>query len=297
MTDYTPRYKARLITDDFGVGQLYRRCYECRRWKAQRVGEFYVRRRDPDTRRIVKWDSLCCECRRVRQTRYYESLPADVKHERSQKRWLKLTADSEEREQRRADNREVQRRRRQNTPEKVRAVGKRYYENLKVDPVRYEAYLQTRRMQHRLRQEREGHTVTRNVSKAAGAWRASFGNSAHLPIDPLAFWLDAVFAQDQRERVELAEVIGVDERALWRMQNREHSRVSEAIADTLIWRYGRPVLIHPDLIENTLVDWAKQLPGNGTRLLRYLDRAEQVAHLGGVVVDRIEDLWPHLEDE
>jgi hypothetical protein len=38
------------------------------------------------------------------------------------------------------------------------------------------------------------------------------------------------------------------------------------------------------------------MPGNGTRLLRYLDLGEQVAHLAGAVVDRVDDLWPELAE-
>lgn len=167
-----------------------------------------------------------------------------------------------------------------------------------------------KRIDYRLRAEAEG----REVKAYRGARQAPFaegtGKKQGLAPEPLLEWLRAVIereapeagrsANDPAERIgldtqALAHQLGVDTRAIWRIQHAEHRTVSLAVADRLLTNYGRPVVIRSRDLEARLVAWARELPGNGTRLLRYMDRAEQVAHLADVSLMSLGDLWPELD--
>lgn len=168
---------------------------------------------------------------------------------------------------------------------------------LKADPERYRAHLENQRIYSRMRAERDGHS-TRILAHAEGGWRPAVGNAADAyPVEPLALWLSAALAQDGRERDEIAESVGVDDRALRRVQGREYARVTLGLADALLWGYGKAIRIPEAIVEARLAEMAehwRSAPGNGERLIGYLTDAEQIAHLAGAVVDRVEDLWVDL---
>jgi hypothetical protein len=88
--------------------------------------------------------------------------------------------------------------------------------------------------------------------------------------------------------------IGCGDRQLRAILGGQYATVSLHTADRLLTNYGRPVVIRSRDLEARLVAWAHELPGNGTRLLRYMDRAEQVAHLADVSLMSLSDLWPEL---
>jgi hypothetical protein len=183
-------------------------------------------------------------------------------------------------------------------PEKNREYERRWKERLRADPERLEAYLADQRITYKLRREAKGLPVRDHGQvNATGRWRASSGKSSPLPIEPLALWLERVVALDPRMPEELAAAMQVHERALSRVLRREHGSVTAGTADALVWGYGKAVQM-PDAA--TLAALLKKrcydMPGNGTRLLRYLDLGEQVAHLAGAVVDRVDDLWPELAE-
>jgi hypothetical protein len=184
-----------------------------------------------------------------------------------------------------------------------REAHRRYMAKVRADPVRHEALLADARILYRLRRLRRGLPVRDGgLSSAIGAYRLAVGKAAQagrLPVEPLAIWLDALMEQDGRERVEVADAMGVGERALWSVQHREWHYVTISRADALIWGYGKPLRIPAQAVEVRLAELAafwQSAPGNGERLIGYLTDAERIVHLAGAVVDRVEDLWPALAD-
>jgi hypothetical protein len=206
-------------------------------------------------------------------------------------------------ERRREQNREANRRYRERTkadPARRAAEQARRHaawERLKADPERYAENLQNQRIYARMRAERAGHS-TRILSCARGGWRPALGKSPDaFPVEPLALWVDAALAQDGRDRQEIAESAGVDDRALCRVQNREYVRVTLGVADAILWGYGKAIRIPASVVEARLAEMAthwQSSPGNGERLIGYLTDAEQIAHLAGAVITRVEDLWLDL---
>ena len=154
------------------------------------------------------------------------------------------------------------------------------------------------RMDRRLRYEQEGREVkTRRDSRASEPYRDASGAAAAqegLPIEPFALWLDEVRRLDKRERSDLAKALGASERRLYGFENREYPMVSLGVADRMIWKYGTSVMLRSEHLEATLRERWQNAPGNGERILGYLDEAERLAYLADLVVDRVEDLWPEL---
>jgi hypothetical protein len=200
---------------------------------------------------------------------------------------------AEYREKRNATQREWRHR----NPEKGREYERRYKERLRADPDRYAAYIADQRITYKLRRERNGLPIGHGQRNATARFVSSAGRSRKgLSPEPLVLWLERVLQTDHRSIEEIAAVMQVDSSTLPRVLRREYETVTEGSADALVWGYGRPVKMPGDgEIAALLAARCQDMPGNGTRLLRYLDIGEQVAHLAGVVVDRIEDLWPELE--
>lgn len=154
------------------------------------------------------------------------------------------------------------------------------------------------RMHYRLQREAEGYEVKPNPN-ANGAYRKPAGRAPAFPSEPLSVWADVVLEQDHRDHDEIAGAMGVDDRKLRQVTGREYRTVTVGVADGMLTRYGRSVLVPPDRAE----PWRAQLearwreaPGNGSRILGYLDAAEVLAERG-VIVERVEDLWEELRDE
>jgi hypothetical protein len=302
----------RWIADDYGTLDFYKRCTVCRRWLPVNRENFVVRRRDPLTGR-PSYDAWCREDRNAHYRARWAAMPAERRRAINQQRMESQRADAERIERRRASKRKTARRARVNDLERVRRqqreASRRRYAKMKADPAAYADYLARTRMNYRLRRERQGLPVRPGKRAAVDAWRQDTGKHG-LPPEPLLEWLRAVIereapeaglsANDPAERIgldtqALAHQLGVDTRAIWRIQHGEHATVSLAVADRLLTNYGRPVVIRSRDLEARLVAWAHELPGNGTRLLRYMDRAEQVAHLADVSLMSLGDLWPELD--
>lgn len=232
----------------------------------------------------------------------------------SQRRWAAVKADADALAYRRVQNAETARRARANNPESAREAHKRWYAKLKADSERYAAYLENRRIQHRLRQERLGRPVTRSVKTAMGAYKLSAGTTdRRLDVEPLGTWVDVVLAQevpdrgrgrggsgssrDDRSRTmeDLSAELGIEDRVLYRIEHRVFGTVTLGVADRMLTRFDRPVFLDGRRIEQALEQRCREMPGNGERILRYIDLAERIAHLDGAVVERVEDLWPELE--
>lgn len=256
---------------------------------------FCSERRDLESGEVTKFARWCKSCKSTyARERHARRTPEEIERDREYNRAsYELRRQLPEVQER---DREAKRRWRARNRERLAEASQRYFAKLKEDPERHAQFLINQRIAYRLRQQEQGREVTSNP-KALESWKPAMGKSADLPIAPLSVWLDALLHEDGRDRSEIASVMGVNERTLWRIQNREYHKTTASLADTLLWHYGRSVLIRSAKLEGELVNWARELPGNGTRLLRYLDEAEKVAHLGDVSVSRIEDLWPHLEDE
>jgi hypothetical protein len=262
-TRKTDKRKAprRAIADDFGTVRIYKRCTACRGWKELSLDNFTVRRRDRETGRIMEWQA---ECRRR-------------KRERDRRRRANMTPAQRER---------------------YNAQKRAAYARVMAKPGARERRAESRRMLARMRALDEGREMP--VRPAMGGWRPSGGNTRDAyPVEPLALWLEAALAQDGREREEIAEAAGIDDRVFRRVQRREYVRVTLGVADALLWGYDKPIRIPERAVEARLTELAdlwRSAPGNGERLIGYLTDAERIAHLAGAVVDRVEDLWPALAE-
>lgn len=280
-----------------------KRCPQCGETKPLTSEHWSSRKLDPKTGEIVKFAGWCRQChnakQRERRARWNEE-QREARRAYIRAQYALDMKDAERRERRNAKERE--RRRKPERKAKAKAAQRRWYEKLKADPERYAAYLEGTRISYRLRQARKTGRLEgqRRIRKGIhNPWMPATGNTAHLNgghIEPLALWLETVLAQDHRDIGVLADIFGVNERMLWRIRHREYGDATFATADQLIWRYRRPVKLPSDYrIEQTLEERCRRLPGNGIRLLRYLDLAEHVAHLGGAIVESAEDLWPEAK--
>ena len=155
------------------------------------------------------------------------------------------------------------------------------------------------RMDRRLRAEKQNGDLgnLRRDLRATEPFRDAAGHAAQvegLPVEPLALWVDEVQRLDGRDHGDLAEAMGIGERRLYGIERREFSRVSLGVADKMIWGYAKAVVLRSERLEEILRERWQNAPGNGERILGYLDEAERLAYLADVVVDRVEDLWPEL---
>lgn len=269
-------------------GVLMRRCsgahHDGDRWLPLDGEHFAPSIRNPDGS-VKRYDYRCKACRSAYVTAYDK----------------RMRRDPIKGPEYRAKRNAVQDSFRHRNPELARAYGQAWKRRLKADPVRYAAYLADQRINYRLRRERAGQPVkARGSGSAVGAHRAPNGRCADRdgrPVEPLALWYEALRAQDHRDADEIAAVMQVNERILNRIERREYPRVTLAVADALVWGYGRPVHIPAERVERLreqIEEHWRSAPGNGERLIGYLTDAERIAHLAGAVVDRVEDLWLDL---
>jgi hypothetical protein len=293
----------RWIADDYGTLDFYKRCTVCRRWLPVDRENFVVRHRDPRTGR-PSYDAWCRDDRNAHYRARWAAMPAERRHAINQRRMESQRADAQRIERRRASKRKTARRARQNDLERVRhqqrESSRRRYAKMKADPAAYADYLARARMNYRLRQEARGRKPRTGSSLAIDAYRTSAGGGAdrHLDPEPLRAWLRAALAQEARHDVDFAHFcqrIGWGDRQLRAILGGQYATVSLHTADRLLTNYGRPVVIRSRDLEARLVAWAHELPGNGTRLLRYMDQAEQVAHLPDRSLLFLGDLYPELD--
>lgn len=153
---------------------------------------------------------------------------------------------------------------------------------------------QASRMRYRINAEKAGRPwpKDRNV-KGGSRMRDGFT----LPVEPFAVWLRTVFAQRTHEEHEdISRDLGLADRQARAFFRGEWKGVQCETAERTLLNYGRTVRIDGATLKGELEDWARKLPGNGWRLLRYMDHAEKVAHLADVDVDAMRDLWPEIRE-
>lgn len=166
-----PRIANRTRIDEQGVE--WRCCHVC---EIEKTLEEY-RSLGPERK-----TGICNECRKKRQRRYYAE--------------GRLTIDK-------ARQLEAERRSRKRNAERRRKQAKEYRERLKADPVRYTRFLETRRIQARLKAEREGRPPVTRIVKAR-----SVREEHYLPALPLAAFVDAKI--EQRCRIDRNLGLGED---------------------------------------------------------------------------------------
>jgi hypothetical protein len=280
-----------------------KRCPQCGETKPLTSEHWSSRKVDLETGEIIKFAGWCRSCHSAKMRERRAALTEEQREARrayTREQYRLDMKDPRKRAERNAKERK--RREKPRRKESVREAQRRWYRKMKADPERYAAYLESVRIAYRLRRERATGQLEGNRRNRRGThnpWTPAVGNTAGLGgghVEPLALWLETVLAHDRRDLGVLAEILGVDERKLRSIRHREYGSATFAVADTLLWHYRRPVKMPSDQqIEQSLEERCRQLPGNGTRLLRYMDLAEHVAHLGGAIVERAEDLWPDVK--
>ena len=276
-----------------------KRCPQCGEEKPLTNEHWSPRKRDIETGEILRWAGWCRICHSAKMRERRQNWTEEQKEQRRAYIREQYRLDMKDPAKRAARNaQERERRKKAGRRELVQAAQRRWYERLRADPERWADYLEGRRISYRLLQERKTGQLEgqRRVRKGTHKPWVAAGRGSAKNVEPLAIWLETVLKQDHRDLDELAQIFDVDERVLYRIRHREQPNTTLALADHLMWRYRRPVQMPRDHeIEAYLAARCRDMPGNGTRLLRYLDLAEHVAHLGGAVVERVDDLWPEVK--
>lgn len=193
-------------------------------------------------------------------------------------------------------------------------VMKREYESRPKTKAERAERAERARLAHGLRVERlTGSPPARHSSVAMNAYKRATGNSPDsVPVEPLAAWVSTLIerevpdrgrptgsemsSRDDRSRTigDLCAELGIEDRVLYRIEHRTFETVTLGLADRMLMGYGKTLTINGEAAAARIAEECRAMPGNGERILRYIDLAERIAHLDGVVVDRVEDLWPEL---
>lgn len=274
---------------------------------------FGPERRDLETGEILKFNRWCRVCKAADQRdrharRTPEQRERDREYNRAAYELRRLSPEQRELDRRRKV--EWQRR----NPEKVAAASRRYRNRLMADPERYALRLENDRIAYRLGVLDGGREPA--LRPAVNGYKLSVGRTPDaLAVEPMAVWVAALIARevpdrgrphgdelasrDDRSRTigDLCAELGIEDRVLYRIEHMSYRTVTLGLADRMLTRYGRPLFIDGASGESVAARLAERclaMPGNGERVLRYIDLAERIGQLDGVVVDRVEDLWPGL---
>lgn len=187
---------------------------------------------------------------------------------------------------------------------------RRQWERTKADPERHARHLESERIRHALKRERQtGEFPNRAIRTATNAHREDVGAGAKLlHLGPIAAWLDVVIARELpdfgrkggdndrfdrgRTLVDLAEQFGCSPRRLWSIMHRAQDNVAFETVDKFVTRY--PGVVCGDDMAVGIEARCRAMPGNGERLLRYMDAADDIAHLCDRAVWRAADLYPEM---
>jgi hypothetical protein len=170
----------------------------------------------------------------------------------------------------------------------------RFCEECRSDDVRRRTEkAQSSRIAYVLRAARDGRELRFQKQNAFGAWKGA-NASDRRPTDPLSIWVAAILHETGMGETRLGEIFGTHERFVRTLRDCTYPSVGLQIADRSLCSYAKPVRIDGEWLYERLVSEAKALPGNGQRLLRYIDRAERVAHMADTDVEFLWDLWPEL---
>jgi len=188
-----------------------KRCNRCEEEKALRDFAQNGRRKDGSPAP----DSYCRPCRRelarIQRVRARSSPERLARTRERQREWARSW---------RERNREAS-----------RASARRYYERLKQDPERYQAYLASQRISYVLRLERQGRSPAFRMKSAAGAYEEARSGS-RLELAPLLKALPADWHGATKGQA----------RKLYRLRHGSR-RVSLALADELLTAVGKGYLL------------------------------------------------------
>lgn len=135
-------------------------------------------------------------------------------------------------EERRIYWRERSRVERKLRPERCRKRNKRFRERRKADPERYKRYLENRRMDERLRKEREGRKVVRMMKTAT----KKPDLQPKLPSKPLADFIESLAGE--RSLDEVCEMVTVTARSFRGWRSGEYKEVQFDVADRVMINAG-----------------------------------------------------------
>lgn len=189
----------------------------------------------------------------------------------------------------------------------------RYRAKVAADPVRRARELEDARIRAALQRERQTGRLAPRARHAnvPNAYREDMGGgSCRIDAGPLSVWLEVVVRREipdysrsggdrdrnDRSRTfeDLAAELGVSARRLWSVRHRKQPWVAASTVDKCVTNYAGVVC--GDEMAAVLEERCRQMPGNGERLLRYIDAAEDIAHLCGLAVWRPADLYPALDE-
>lgn len=217
-------------------------------WKCSRCKKIKVKSDDPKRSDFYARESTCKTCRRHQVQAYDAAHPEKAQERRD--RWRKRNPDRDKAvrkatyervkndpvrlEQRRAWQREYQRRKRREQAELVAQQQREYRARVKQDPERYERMLANARMSYRLRKGADVVEMSRRKN-VPGAWKPlththAAKTATWIEAAPFFVWLDSA---DVSNREELCTLAGFSVRRLSdaRRQGRIRLDIVEAFLD------------------------------------------------------------------
>lgn len=129
-------------------------------------------------------------------------------------------------------------------PDRLKAVQKRYREKVKADPVKHQEFLESRRIQYRLRREKQGEAL--EVSKKFPLRFAE--RETRVPVGPFRTWLLLVVKEREMTIAQVARAAGLDSSGLERIAYGEYKVTTLVTVDKVITAMSGPPLrsLYPD---------------------------------------------------
>lgn len=219
---------------DETTGQLVRRCAVCR--EVSDLETFPRKRKDAAVASPTQaFGFYCRECEAAeRRRRYKEHRENEWWMAKERVKWAKRA-----------------RARRRKRPELSRAAHKRYMDKVRKDPKRYAEFLETRRMEYRLRRMRQGKTTLRLAERVVTGERGQ----PRLAAAPLAAAIDRLIALEEMGNpfdvsdrsagdtsdgrgAAICARLGIDPRNLYAWRTGERATVRFDVADKVVTRGG-----------------------------------------------------------
>lgn len=201
--------------------------------------------RDPESGR---WTRVCCECRQTKDLEhdFYKArriamgTPKDWNYQCKKCKTAQLQeltrrqrADPQRGPELRAMYARLRREWRARNPDKERANRDRYWARLRKDPERYTRALENRRIEYRLRAEREGRSV-----RALSTAKMGREHLPKLPAKPLSELLDVLVTQYDGDTEALGRALNFSSRNLRAWRTGEREEVQFDVADRILTAAG-----------------------------------------------------------
>lgn len=233
------------------VDPTKRWCSAGRHWRP--VEEFY---RYPNG----KWKSECRPCNAVRCREYRNRMLADPekaklfrkrnkaamdrylkKHAARRKAKSKIYHANKSPEVKERHN-EASRRYKRENREKLAEYKKQWWADIKTDPKRHAAYLETRRINYRMKAMQAGRPI-----RVGGARKPAKELKTTVPYKPFADWLE--LQHETMTYRDMAKVTGVHESKLQQVSKGKYPRVELKTVDTCLTILGGPPhqSLYPDV--------------------------------------------------